>query len=87
MSIYERKNNQNENQSFNTYNTYKFNNSDINKSEDFIKIPKNENNDLMLLNNYKNLENDYNKLQYEYNILKNEYMDLVNKYNMEKYDK
>jgi hypothetical protein len=84
MSIYERKNSLNENQSFNTYNTYKLNNTDLNKSEDFIKNQKYESNDLMLLNNYKNLESDYNKLQYEYNILKNEYMDLSNKYNTEK---
>ena len=93
MSIYERKNSQNETQSFNSYNTYKINNSEFNKNENFIKVPNYENiiqsqsNDLELLNNYQNLENDYNKLKYEYSILKTEYMNLVNKYDLEKKNK
>ena len=95
MSIYERKNNQNENKSINNYNTYKINNSDIiNKSEDMFKIPKyeniiqnQENNEVISLNDYKNLENDYNKLKSDYEILKGEYMSLLNKYNVEKSNK
>ena len=95
MSIYDRKNNQNENQSFNAFNTYIINNSDlINKSEEAIRIPKYENiiqnqekNDLISLNDYKNLENNYNKLKYDFDILKEEYMNLLNKYNVEKSNK
>ena len=93
MSIYERKNSQslNENQSYNTYNNYKINNSEINISEDLVKIPKYENiipnqnnNELILLHNYQKLEDDYNKLKYDYNNLKVEYDKLVEKYNLEK---
>ena len=93
MSIYERKNSQsqNENQSYYTYNTYKINNSELNKSDDYIKVPKYENitqnqnnNDLVLLNDYKNLENEYNQLKHDYNMLKSEYEKLKEKYNLEK---
>ena len=82
MSIYERKNSQNMNQSYNTY--IKCNDFDF-KSEENNKIIKCDNliQDKIIENN-TNIENDYNKLKNDYNKLQNDYMDLMEKYNSEK---
>ena len=92
MAIYERKNSQNINQS---YNTYKINDSDMNKTEEYNKVLKYDNllpnqiieNNLInnLSNNYNtNLENDYNKLKYDYKMLQKDFINLMDKYNLEK---
>ena len=84
MSIYERKNPNSQNQS---YNTYKCNDSEFNKSEDCIKKSKysnllqNQNN--AIFSDNQNLESDYNKLLNDYNLLKKEYSILEQKYNLE----
>ena len=82
MSIYERKNSQNINQSYNTY--IKCNDPDF-KSEENNKIIKCDNllQDKIIENN-TNIGNDYNKLKNDYNKLQNDYMDLMEKYNSEK---
>jgi hypothetical protein len=82
MSIYERKNSQNINQSYNTY--IKCNDSNF-KSEENNKIIKCDNliQDKIIENN-TNIEYDYNKLKNDYNKLQNDYMDLMEKYNSEK---
>ena len=86
MSIYERKNSQNINQS---YNTYKINDSDVNKTEIYNKVPKYDNllqnqiRENNIINN-ANLESDYNKLKYDYKMLQKDYVNLLEKYNSEK---
>ena len=86
MAIYERKNGQNINQS---YNTYKINDSDMNKTEEYNKAIKYDNltpNQILENNiiNNANLENDYNKLKYDYKLLQKDFINLMDKYNIEK---
>ena len=89
MAIYEPKNSQIINQS---YNTYKINDSDINKTEEYNKVIKYDNllqnqiiDNNLINNNYNtNLENDYNKLKYDYKILQKDFINLMDKYNLEK---